>query len=75
MGAGASVAGFEMFPPVSGGDPPAPFAGGSTCGEEDGNSSAKKHENIMLRSFSLSKLRSFEKHHEQTNFQWDSISR
>lgn len=41
MGAGASVAGFEMFPPVSGGDPPAPFAGGSTCGEEDGNSSAK----------------------------------
>lgn len=40
IGAGASVAGFEIWPPVSGGDPPAPFAGGSTCGEEDGNSSA-----------------------------------
>lgn len=40
MGAGASVAGFEICPPVSGGDPPAPFAGGSTCGEGDGNSSA-----------------------------------
>lgn len=40
IGAGASVAGLEIWPPVSGGDPPAPFAGGSTCGEEDGNSSA-----------------------------------
>lgn len=39
IGAGASVAGFEIWPPVSGGDPPAPFAGGSTCGEVDGNSS------------------------------------
>lgn len=41
IGAGASVAGFEICPPVSGGDPPAPFAGGKTCGEEDGNSSEK----------------------------------
>lgn len=41
IGAGASVAGFEICPPVSGGDPPAPFAGGKTCGEEDGNSSGK----------------------------------
>lgn len=39
IGAGASVAGLEICPPVSGGDPPAPLAGGSTCGEEDGNSS------------------------------------
>lgn len=43
IGAGASVAGLEICPPVSGGDPPAPFAGGKTCGEEDGNSSKKKH--------------------------------
>lgn len=42
IGAGASVAGFEICPPVSGGDPPAPFAGGKTCGEEDGNSSKIK---------------------------------
>lgn len=42
IGAGASVAGLEICPPVSGGEPPAPFAGGSTCGEEDGNSSANK---------------------------------
>lgn len=30
IGAGASVAGLEICPPVSGGDPPAPFAGGKT---------------------------------------------
>lgn len=42
IGAGASVAGLEICPPVSGGDPPAPFAGGKTCGEEEGNSSRKK---------------------------------
>lgn len=41
IGAGASVAGLEICPPVSGGDPPAPFAGGKTCGEDNGNSSAK----------------------------------
>lgn len=41
IGAGASVAGLEICPPVSGGDPPAPF-GGKTCGEEDGNSSNEK---------------------------------
>lgn len=41
IGAGASVAGLEICPPVSGGDPPAPFAGGKTCGEEEGNSSRK----------------------------------
>lgn len=45
IGAGASVAGLEICPPVSGGDPPAPFAGGKTCGEEDGNSSAMKKKN------------------------------
>lgn len=39
IGAGASVAGLEICPPVSGGEPPAPFAGGKTCGEDDGNSS------------------------------------
>lgn len=45
IGAGASVAGFEIWPPVSGGEPPAPFAGGSTCGELDGNSSKQnKHD-------------------------------
>lgn len=43
IGAGASVAGLEICPPVSGGDPPAPF-GGKTCGEEDGNSSNRRHE-------------------------------
>lgn len=45
IGAGASVAGLEICPPVSGGDPPAPFAGGKTCGEEEGNSSRKKISN------------------------------
>ena len=39
IGAGASVAGFDICPPVSGGDPPGPLAGGNKCGEEDGNSS------------------------------------
>ena len=51
IGAGASVAGLEIWPPVSGGEPPAPFAGGcSTCGEDDGNSSAtaKKIKVIVL---------------------------
>lgn len=38
IGAGASVAGLDICPPVSGGEPPAPFAGGNTCGEDDGNS-------------------------------------
>lgn len=42
IGAGAFVAGIEVWPPVSGGDPPAPFVGGKTCGEEDGNSSKQK---------------------------------
>lgn len=41
IGAGASVAGFDICPPVSGGVPPAPFAGGSTWGEEDGNSTVR----------------------------------
>lgn len=51
IGAGASVAGLEICPPVSGGDPPAPFAGGKTCGEEDGNSSKReKNERITRRS-------------------------
>lgn len=49
IGAGASVAGLEICPPVSGGDPPAPFAGGKTCGEEDGNSSAKKNIQQILQ--------------------------
>jgi hypothetical protein len=44
IGAGASVAGLEICPPVSGGDPPAPFAGGKMCGEEDGNSSRKRNQ-------------------------------
>lgn len=51
IGAGASVAGFEICPPVSGGDPPAPFAGGNTCGEEDGNSSAKYDESRYILAF------------------------
>lgn len=59
IGAGASVAGFEIWPPVSGGDPPAPFAGGSTCGEEDGNSSATNTTGYLLVSlFSPSLSRS-----------------
>lgn len=59
IGAGASVAGFEIWPPVSGGDPPAPFAGGSTCGEEDGNSSATNTTGYSLVSLFSSPLRSF----------------
>lgn len=51
IGAGASVAGFEICPPVSGGEPPAPFAGGSTCGEEDGNSSVQKSQPIHYYDF------------------------
>lgn len=50
IGAGAFVAGLEIWPPVSGGDPPAPFVGGKTCGEEDGNSSKNKKEKSQIRS-------------------------
>lgn len=35
---------------MSGGDPPAPFVGGKTCGEEDGNSSKNKKEKSQIRS-------------------------
>lgn len=49
IGAGASVAGLEICPPVSGGDPPAPFAGGKICGEEDGNSSKKEKRYLYIR--------------------------
>lgn len=56
IGAGASVAGFEIWPPVSGGDPPAPFAGGSTCGEEDGNSSAMNTQPVTPRIAFLAPL-------------------
>jgi hypothetical protein len=54
IGAGASVAGFEIWPPVSGGDPPAPFAGGSTCGEEDGSSSEEESMALSGEGGSLS---------------------
>lgn len=49
IGAGAFVAGLEIWPPVSGGDPPAPFVGGKTCGEEDGNSSKNKKKEIIAK--------------------------
>ena len=48
IGAGASVAGFDICPPVSGGEPPAPFAGGTMCGEEDGSSSGKRIKEISV---------------------------
>ena len=52
IGAGASVAGLEIWPPVSGGEPPAPFDGGRTCGEEDGGNSSERIE-IMLPQFQI----------------------
>lgn len=57
IGAGASVAGLEICPPVSGGDPPAPFAGGKTCGEEEGNSSRKKKNKIKKVRYMLHRKR------------------
>lgn len=35
---------------MSGGDPPAPFVGGKTCGEEDGNSSRNKKEKSQMKN-------------------------
>lgn len=60
IGAGASVAGLEICPPVSGGDPPAPFVGGNICGEEDGNSS--KEEKGSDDNFSIFYLRKYYSH-------------